>query len=232
MPIEKECGMSKVIGFGETVEGYPIPVLNEREIRASAGLLFLAVFLSLMFVIFKSDFVPIKYVITMFLTDFIIRVFVNPRYSPTLIMGRLIVGNQTPEYVGAPSKKFAWIIGVTLAGIMFIFFVVVNAFSPITGIICLICLIFLFFESAFGICLGCKFYPMFFKERTQHCPGEVCDVKTKQDIQKTSAVQLLVVVGFIAYLLLAIAVLNEHISKRPHDLFGITASSQPGEMTQ
>ena len=218
--------MSKIIGFGETVEGYPIPVLNEREIRASAGLLFLAVFLSLMFIMFKSDFVPIKYVITMFLTDFIIRVFVNPRYSPTLIMGRLIVGSQTPEYVGAPPKKFAWIIGVTLAAIMFIFLVVVNSFSPITGIICLICLIFLFFESAFGICLGCKFYPMFFKERAQYCPGEVCDVKTKQDIQKTSGVQMLVVVGFIAYLFLAISVLNENFSKRPYDLFGINTSSQ------
>lgn len=218
--------MSKVIGFGETVEGYSIPVLNEREIRASAGLLFLAVFLSLMFVMFKSNFVPIKYVITMFLTDFMIRVFVNPKYSPTLIMGRLIVGNQTPEYVGAPSKKFAWIIGVTLAAIMFIFLVVANSFSPITGIICLICLIFLFFEAAFGICLGCKFYPMFFKERAQYCPGEVCDVKTKQDIQKTSGIQMLIVVGFVAYILLAVYVLNENFSKRPYDLFGITTSAQ------
>jgi hypothetical protein len=218
--------LSKVIGFGETVEGYSIPVLNEREIRASAGLLFLAVFLSLMFVMFKSNFVPIKYVITMFLTDFIIRVFVNPKYSPTLIMGRLIVSNQTPEYVGAPPKKFAWIIGVTLAGIMFILLVVVNSFSPITGIICLLCLIFLFFETAFGVCLGCKFYPMFFKEKAQYCPGEVCDVKAKQDIQKTSGVQMLIVVGFVAYILLAVSMLHENFSKRPYDLFGITTSSQ------
>jgi hypothetical protein len=223
---EKERGMSKIIGFGETIEGYPIPVLNEREIRASAGLLFVALFLSLMFVMFKSDFVPIKYVITMFLTDFIIRVFVNPKYSPTLIMGRLIVGNQTPEYVGAPSKKFAWIIGLALAVSMFIFLVVMNSVSPITGITCLICLIFLFFESAFGICLGCKFYPLIFKERAQYCAGEVCDAKTKQDIQKTSWVQGLIVVGFIAYLLLTISVLNEHFNKPPYDLFGITASSQ------
>jgi hypothetical protein len=223
---EKESRMSKVIGFGDTVQGYSIPVLNEREIRASAGLLFLAVFLSLMFIVFRSNFVPIKYVITMFLTDFIIRVFVNPRYSPTLIMGRLIVGNQTPEYVGAPPKKFAWIIGVTLAAIMFIFLVVVNSFSPITGIICLICLIFLFFESAFGICLGCKFYPMFFKERAQYCPGEVCDVKKRQDIQKTSGVQMLILVGFVVYILLAVSVLNESFSKHPYDLFGITTSSQ------
>jgi len=36
------------------------------------------------------------------------------RFSPWLILGRLIVRNQTPEYVGAAQKKFAWIIGVEL----------------------------------------------------------------------------------------------------------------------
>ena len=132
--------MNKVIKFGEDVEGYNIPVLNEREIRASAGILFLFMFMSLMLIIFKRNFLLIKYVITVFLADFIIRVFVNPKFSPSLIIGRLIVGNQIPEYVGAQQKKFAWIIGLVLATIMFILLVVVNAFSPITGIICLICL--------------------------------------------------------------------------------------------
>jgi hypothetical protein len=218
--------MSKIIGFGENVKGYDIPVLNEREIRAAAGLLFLGVFISLMFVLFKNDFIPIKYVIIVFLTDFIIRVFINPRYSPTLILGRLIVRNQNPEYVGAPQKKFAWVIGVALSSIMFIFFIIVNAFSPITGIICLICLIFLFFESAFGICLGCKFYPMFFKDKVQYCPGEVCDVKTKQDIQKTSKVQIFIVLGFAVYVLAVIFLFNESLIKKPYDLFGIEKTVQ------
>ena len=121
--------MYKVMQFGETVEGYNIPVLNEREIRASAGILFVFIFISLMLVSFKSDFLLIKYVIIIFLTDFLIRVFINPKFSPTLIIGRLIVRNQVPEYVGAQQKKFAWIIGIVLAAIMFIFFIVVNAFS-------------------------------------------------------------------------------------------------------
>jgi hypothetical protein len=218
--------VNKIIKFGEDVEGYNIPVLNEREIRASAGILFLVMFMSLMLIIFKQNFVPIKYGITMFLTDFIIRVFVNPKYSPTLIIGRLIVGKQVPEYVGAAQKKFAWIIGVLLATIMFIFLVLVNAYSPITGIICLICLIFLFFESAFGICLGCKFYSMFYKEKAQYCPGEVCDVKSKQDIQKTSKVQILIVLGLIAYMFLTAFLFNDNFSKKPYDLFGIANSTQ------
>jgi hypothetical protein len=109
---------------------------------------------------------------------------------------------------------------------MFIFLVIVNAYSPITGIICLICLIFLFFESAFGICLGCKFYSMFYKEKAQYCPGEVCDVKLKQDIQKTSRVQILIVFGFIAYIFLAVFLFNDNFSKIPYDLFGIYSSTQ------
>jgi hypothetical protein len=223
---KQELAVKNVIQFGETVEGFSIPVLNEREIRASAGLLFLIMLIALMMILFKGDFLLIKYVIVGFLTDFIIRVLINPRFSPTLILGRLIVSGQVPEYVGAPQKKFAWSIGLALSAIMFILMVVVNSFSPITGIICLICLIFLFFESAFGICLGCKFYPLFFKEKVQHCPGETCEVRAKQDIQKTSWAQRMILLGFVAYIFLAVIVLNDTFARQPYDLFGITGSAQ------
>src|SRR5436309_10461690 len=141
--------MNNVIKFGENVEGYDIPVLNEREIRASAGILFVSMFVSLMLILFKGNFLMIKYVIIVFLTDLMVRVFINPKYSPTLIIGRLIVARQTPEYVGAAQKKFAWKIGIVLAGLMFFLLVVINSYSIITGLTCLICLVFLFFETAF-----------------------------------------------------------------------------------
>ncbi|MFZ4590832.1 MAG: DUF4395 domain-containing protein [Ignavibacteria bacterium] len=213
--------MSNVINFGEEVQGYNIKVLNEREIRAAAGILFLFTLISFLIIIMKGDFTMFKYVITGFLVDFLIRVFINPKFSPTLILGRLMVRNQTPEYVGAVQKKFSWYIGVMLAVTMFIHMVVINAFSPITGITCLICLVFLYFESVFGICLGCKFYNLFYKEKAQHCPGEVCDVKARQDIQKTSGVQLMVVVGFIAFIVALTFLVNDNYSKKPYDIFGI-----------
>jgi len=216
--------MSKTIQFGEDVAGYSIRVLNEREIRAAAGIMFLATFLSFMLILFDNNFLPIKYVITLFLTDFFIRVFISPRFSPTLIIGRLIVGRQTPEYVGASQKRFAWIIGLVLSATMFIFMVVVNAFSPITGIVCLICLIFLFFESAFGICLGCKFYSLFYKGKTQYCPGEVCEKRSRQDIQKTSAAQLMVVLGFVLFVFVLGSFFNKYFIKKPYDLFGMYTS--------
>ena len=218
--------MNKIIYFGENVDGYNIPVLNEREIRAAAGILFLIMFISILVVVFKGDFLLLKYAITIFLTDILIRVIVNPKFSPSLIIGRLIVRNQVPEYVGARQKKFAWIIGLVLAAITFISIAVLNTRSPITGIICLICLIFLFFETAFGICLGCKFYSIFYKEKAQYCPGEVCDAKSKQEIQKTSKIQLLIVLGFIAYIFLIVFVFNDNFNNKPYDLFGIESSVQ------
>jgi hypothetical protein len=213
--------VNKLIQFGEEVEEYNMPVLNEREIRASAGILFLAMFISLMFVIFKNNFLLIKYVLTTFLFDLIIRVFINPKFSPTLIIGRLIVSNQTPEYVGAPQKKFAWIIGVMLSGTMFILMVIINSYSVVTGVICYVCLSFLFFESAFGICLGCKFYPLFFKEKPTRCAGEVCDPESKTKIQKVSWAQLVVVFLFVALLGIAAWCFNDQLSRQPYNLFGV-----------
>ncbi len=213
--------MSKTIQFGEDVPGYGIRVLNEREIRAAAGLLFLATFVSLMLILFQGNFVLVKYVSSIFLADFLIRVLVNPRFAPTLILGRLIVGRQTPEYVGARQKRFSWIIGLILSATMFTFLVIVNAYSPITGITCLVCLLFLFFESAFGICLGCKVYSLFYREKAQYCPGEVCERKSRQAIQKTSLIQLLIVLAFIGLVILAAILLKDQFSRQPYDLFGL-----------
>ena len=218
--------MSNIIQFGEQVEGYDIPVLNEREIRASAGILFLLIFISLMLIMFKGNFLMVKYIITLFLTDMLIRVFINPKYSPTLIIGRLIVRNQTPEYVGAPQKKFAWKIGIFLAAAMFVLMVIVNSYSIISGLSCMVCLIFLFFESAFGICIGCKFYAWFYKDKVQYCPGEICDVNNKHDIQKTSKIQFVIILGFVLYILALVFVFNDLLSIKPQDLWEILDSAK------
>ncbi len=218
--------MKNIFKFGENVPGYNIPVMNEREVRAAAGILFLFTYTALMAIMFKGYFPLIKYVITGFLTDFIIRVFINPKYAPSLILGRLIVKNQTPEYVGAVQKKFAWIIGLVLAVTMFILMVVVNSYSPISGIICLLCLIFLFFESVFGICLGCKFYSIFYKEKAQYCPGEICEVKDRQPIQKISGSQLLILLGFVIFIVLLVVFFQETFSIKPFDLFGLEGHAQ------
>ncbi len=205
--------------FGEIINGYSIPVLNNREIRATAGIMFLAGFISLILILSAGNFVPVKYVLSVFVGEFSIRLFIGPRFAPLLIMGRLIVSNQNPEYVGAAQKKFAWYIGFVISAIMFLLLVVGNAYSPITGFACLICLILMFFESAFGICLGCKLYGIVKKEKAQYCPGEICDVTQKQSIQQVSGKQWLVLLGLITFLLLLAVTFHSNFKSEPHRLF-------------
>jgi hypothetical protein len=206
--------------LGERVEGYAVPVLNEREIRAAAGMLFLAMLVSYMQILFKGNFLMIKYMITIFLVDLLLRLFVAPRFAPSLILAGVIVRRQVPEYVGAAQKRFAWAIGLVLSSTMFVFLVLANAHSPITGISCMLCLVFLFFESAFGICLGCKIYPLFFKATMRHCPGGACDARPGRAGPKTSTAQKLVVAGSVAFLVLMVFTFNASLSEKPHSLFG------------
>jgi hypothetical protein len=212
--------MSGIGKFGEDVEGYRIPVLNEREIRAAAGILFVLMFAAIAAAVLQGSFVLLKYAIAIFLPDMLIRVLVGPRYSPTLILGRLIVRNQVPEYVGARQKKFAWIIGVALASVMFILVNVLNTYSPISGIICLLCLVFLFFETAFGICIGCKLYALVSREKPEYCPGEVCEVGARQEIQRTTPAQLLILLGLVAYVVLVVVLFHAGFGVKAHALFG------------
>lgn len=210
---------AKTFEFGERVEGFSIPVLNEREIRASAGILFLLMFISILKVIFTGNFTLLKFGIIIFLTDLLIRVIINPRFSPSLILGRLMVRRQVPEYVGAPQKKFAWLTGIVIATVMFFLVDIMNSYSPISGILCFVCLLFLFFESAFGICIGCRVYSLFNKEKARYCPGEACENNIKEDIQKTSVTQVLILAGFIVYIFFAVSLLKDDLDKRPVSLF-------------
>jgi hypothetical protein len=172
-----------------------------------------------MLVLFKEDFRMIKYVIFIFFTDLLIRILVNPKFSPSLIIGRFIVSGQTPEYVSSAPKKFAWKIGIGLSGMMFILMVIFNSTSVINVSTCFICLGFLFFESAFGICLGCVFYPMFYKKKDLICSGEICKPAIKQEIQKVSRMQIAVIAAFLLYITLTIIFFHGHFNLKPRNLW-------------
>jgi hypothetical protein len=185
--------MNPYIYFGEKVEGYDIPVLNEREARAGAGILFLFAMISFLNAYLTREFTLTQIFVTVFMVDFFIRIFINPKYAPSLILGRIFIQHQAPEYVGAPQKRFAWSIGLILAVIMFLIIVVFEWMTPIKIAICVLCLAFLFSESAFGICLGCKVYHWVYKKNPHYCPGNVCEIRQKDEIQKISRTQMAIV---------------------------------------
>ena len=189
--------MKQQLYFGEKVDGYDIPVLNEREARAGAGLLFMFAMISFLNSYLLHDFTFTKIFVTIFMVDFFTRVFINPKYAPSLIMGRIFVQNQTPEYVGAPQKRFAWSIGFVLSVIMFFMIVIFEIMTPIKIIICVLCLALLFSETAFGICLGCIVYHWVYKKNPHYCPGNVCEIIAKEEIQKISKLQFIIVSIFL-----------------------------------
>src|SRR4030065_946097 len=102
----KGAFMSTIFSFGERVEGYEVNVLNEREVRASAGILFFLALVAFMNAWLTGNFQPTRIFVVAFLIDFAIRVLVNPKYSPSLVLGQFAVRNQVPEYVGATQKRF------------------------------------------------------------------------------------------------------------------------------
>ena len=189
--------MKKEIYFGEIVKGYDIRVLNEREARAGAGILFLFGFASFFHAYMLQNFIFTQIFVTIFMFDFIIRIFINPKYSPSLLLGRMMVQNQTPEYVGAPQKRWAWFIGLFLSVTMFFVIVIFQIMTPIKIFICFLCLFFLYFESVFGICVGCKLYNFIYKERPKLCPGGTCEIRQRDEIQKFSKIQKSIIVVFI-----------------------------------
>ncbi|MBN2815767.1 MAG: DUF4395 domain-containing protein [Campylobacterales bacterium] len=192
--------------FGEKVHGYDVLVLNEREARAAAGLLFLFGMLSFMNSFMLGHFVFTQYFVTFFMLDFFVRIL-NPRYSPSLLAGRFFIQHQKPEYVGAAQKRFAWSIGLLLSVIMFYFVVIEPQMTPLKIVICVVCLTLLISESAFSICLGCKMYNMIYKEAAKHCPGGICEIEEKEPtvkfntLQKTLlvSVSLLVIYGLYIF---------------------------------
>jgi hypothetical protein len=188
----------KIIGFGETIAGYDVPVLNEREVRAAAGILFFFALVSFMNSWLMGNFRLTQIFVIAFLIDFSIRIFVNPRFSPSMILGRIAVRKQQPEWAGAPQKRFAWAIGWTLAVVMFYLIVLNNVIGPLNLIVCATCLTLMFFESAFGICLACIIYNAFTRRQAQHCPGGVCGVFTRHETQKVGAGGTAIVIAFLA----------------------------------
>ena len=186
--------MNKHFYFGEVVDGYVVRVLNEREARAGAGLLFVFAILSFLYAYRTMDFRYTSIFITFFMVDFFIRVLVNPKYAPSLIVGRFFVARQKPEYVGAAQKRFAWSIGLVLSVIMFWLVVVVEMMTPIKIYICTACLILLFSETAFGICIGCVLYNLIRKTPPTLCPGGVCEVRQKEEIQRINPIQATIAV--------------------------------------
>ena len=185
-----------LLPFGEQVTGQPVPVLNERAVRAGAGLLFLFAMIAFMNAWLVGDVEPTRIFVVAFLVDFALRLLVSPRYAPSLIVGQWLVRRQQPEWTGAPQKRFAWGLGFALALVMFWLVVVRQVVGPVNLLVCAACLTLMFFETAFGICIGCKLHAWITRTAPLACPGDVCAAAPDPRLQPRWP-QGLVVLGFL-----------------------------------
>lgn len=175
-----------IIQFGEIIKGKSYRVLDERLIRASSGIMFLLGLIAFINGFILQNFIVIPYISGFLLLNFAIAIFINPKFTPTMILAKFIVSKQTPLYIGAIQKKFAWSLGLGLSTMIFglsLKLLTNPLFFPPVCMLCLICLTLLYFESAFGICIGCKLYHYSIKlklikepKQKPNCMGDSCDI--------------------------------------------------------
>ena len=174
--------------YGLHVPGYDVTVINEREARASAGILFMLGMIVIFVGIGYNHIIVARVYLAFMFLDFTARM-ISPHYSPSLLLGKFAVRNQTPEYVGGLQKRFSWTLGWLISLPMMWWFVLNWDITFYKVMVCVLCLSMMFLESAFSICLGCIIYKFIVREDPEHCPGGACAIKTKEPSQIFSPIQ-------------------------------------------
>ena len=162
----------------------PYPVLNERAVRAGAGIMFVLGASAFALALLDQNFALLKVVVVLFFIDFFTKVILGPKFSLVSNIAQFVVRKQKPEYVGAIQKRFAWSIGLFMASLMIVLLYVLDVRGAINLFVCLICLTFMWLETSFGICVGCKIYYSLVRwgvlkepEFPPACPGGACPIQ-------------------------------------------------------
>ncbi|MEZ5198741.1 MAG: DUF4395 domain-containing protein [Bacteroidales bacterium] len=173
-----------IFSFGEYIEGRNYKVLNERVVRGSSGVMLLIGFIAFIYGFILNQYIVLPYLSGFLALSFLIAVFINPKFAPTVFLSWLLVRKQSPLPIGAIQKRFAWSLGLALTTTIFIMslFLLSDAswFEPVC-MLCLICLLFLYLETVFGICVGCQLYHLSVRlkvlpkpKEKPICMGDVC----------------------------------------------------------
>jgi hypothetical protein len=157
-------------------------VFNENEVRAAAGLTMVIGAVAFSYAYFARQYVPLQVAASLFFADFLIRITLGLRSSPTGAVARLMTLGRAAEWVSAKPKRFAWTLGVVMS---FAMTIITNSGirGPLPRTMCLICLTLMWMESALGLCLGCKIYGLLVRrgwarENPEHqvCADGSCEV--------------------------------------------------------
>lgn len=89
--------------------------VNETEIRIATGITLVLGLFSLFLVLFKARYDIPLVLVGMIVTDFVLKVFIDPRWSIFGSIVRLFLKKWSEIWVGAVQKRFAWSIGIVLS---------------------------------------------------------------------------------------------------------------------
>jgi len=174
------------LGFGKADDTLGYATLDERVMRASAGIMLLLGIIAFINAFILQKYIVVTWISGFLLLNFVLGLFIGSDFAPTIILGSFFVRRQSPLPIGAVQKKFAWSLGLTLASAIFtLSFFLINDPSYFESVcmLCILCLFILYFETAFGICFGCKLYYLAIDlklikkpEIRPNCMGDSCEV--------------------------------------------------------
>lgn len=157
-------------------------VYNETEVRAAAGLTMVAGAIAFAYAYFDKQYIPLQVVSSFFFLEFLTRLTLGLRRSPTGVVARALAHGRPPEWVSAKPKHFAWTLGLGMAfSMMIITNSGIRGYLPRT--ICLICLTLMWLESVLGLCVGCQLHAWLVRRglrgddpNFEVCAGGVCEL--------------------------------------------------------
>ena len=176
-----------------------VVLLNERAVRARAGLLFLVPVILLFIrldhgnhnqlivdainntIIERTYDHTFAYSLIFFVMyEMVVAMFVKTsHFSITSILGVMFTNKQTPIYQPMRPKIFAWSIGLVLA-ILCQISLYYTVMQSIAFYFLAACLLFMWLESVCGICVGCKIYNFFVRIGVVKKVCEVCHINYEE----------------------------------------------------
>jgi Domain of unknown function (DUF4395) len=167
-----------------TVWGRParFPVVNERAVRATAGIVMVLAAIAIAIAYFDKNYTPIRIIAVLVAADYALRQVAGlTPLSPIGTLGTFLVRNQTPEWVGATQKRFAWALAFGMA-LLIAILTNVEVHGLGVQLIGLTLIGLLWLESVVGFCVGCFIYSRLIKADLIHpedapaCGGGSCEI--------------------------------------------------------
>ena len=175
--------------FGQRFENLAVwgrparfPVVNERAVRATAGIVMALATIAIALAYFDKNYTPVRVISIFVAADYALRQIAGlTPLSPIGLLGTFLVRNQAPEWVGATQKRFSWALALSM---VLVIAILTNAGVRGVGIplVGLTLIGLLWAESVVGFCVGCFIYSRLISADLVHpedapaCGGNSCQI--------------------------------------------------------